>query len=133
HRARASRRLAHEIQAPVDAIGAIHIRIARRTEHHGIALGLAAIGMRRRVGVVIGLELDDHAAGSVEQQSRADQLGRNLVDAAVEEAFAEAGHGESSIVAFSYGEPLHTSPENALEFTACGFSLPERAARSDAA
>ena len=47
--------------------------------------------MRRRVGVVIGLDLDDDAADALEQQRRADQFGRDLVDAAVEEALAQPG------------------------------------------
>ena len=34
--------LADEIDAPVDAVGAIDIGIARRAEHHGVALGLSA-------------------------------------------------------------------------------------------
>ena len=45
--------------------------------------------MRCRIGVVIGLDLDDPAADAVEQQRRADQLGRDLMDAAGEELAAE--------------------------------------------
>ncbi len=48
--------------------------------------------MRRRIGVVIGLDLDDDAADALEQQRRADQIGRDLVDAAGEE-FAGEGEG----------------------------------------
>ena len=46
--------------------------------------------MRRRVGVVIGLDLDDPAADAVDQQRRADQFGRDLMDAAGEERALEA-------------------------------------------
>ena len=41
--------------------------------------------MRRRVGVVISLDLDDDAADAVHQQRGANQVRRDLVDAAVEE------------------------------------------------
>ena len=41
---------------------------------------------------MIGLDLDDDAADPAKQERRADQVGRDLVDAAVEEGFAEARH-----------------------------------------
>ena len=41
--------------------------------------------MRGRLGVVIGLDLDDDAADAVDQQRRADQVGSDLVHAAGEE------------------------------------------------
>ena len=47
--------------------------------------------MRGRVGVVIGLDLDDAAADAINQKARSDQFGRHLMDAAGEEAAAEAG------------------------------------------
>src|SRR5262249_30609981 len=47
HRARRTCRLAHEVETPVDAVGAIDIGIAGRTEHDGIARGLAAERVRR--------------------------------------------------------------------------------------
>src|SRR5215217_2669013 len=59
--------LAHEVEAPVDAVGAVHVRKTRGTEHDGIALRRAPIGMRGRVGMMIRLELDDFAADAVEQ------------------------------------------------------------------
>jgi hypothetical protein len=37
-----------------------------------------------RIGVVIGLKLDDNAADAVHQQRRADQVGRDLMHAAGE-------------------------------------------------
>ena len=43
----------------MDAVGAVDIDIAGRAEHHRVARRAAAIGMRRRIGVVIGLDLDD--------------------------------------------------------------------------
>ena len=50
--------------------------------------------MRGGLALVIGLDLDDDAAASLalgaEQEGRADQFGRNRMDAAVEEAFSQA-------------------------------------------
>src|SRR4051794_41378579 len=37
HGAGAALRLADEVQAPMDAVGAVDIGVARRAEHHGIA------------------------------------------------------------------------------------------------
>ncbi len=43
--------------------------------------------------MVIGLDLDDQAADAVEQECRADQVGRDLVDGAIEEGAGKAaGH-----------------------------------------
>jgi len=41
--------------------------------------------VRRRVGVVIGLDLDNSAADTVNEQCRADQIGRNIMNASGEE------------------------------------------------
>ena len=84
HRAGAAFFLAHEIEAPVDTVGSVDVGVAGRAEHHGVALGSAVIGVRRRVGVVIGLELDDDAADATDEQRRTDELGRDLVHGAVE-------------------------------------------------
>ncbi len=59
----------------MNAVGAVDIGIAGRTEHHGVARGASAEAMRRGFGVVIGLDLDDDAADAIEQQRRADQSG----------------------------------------------------------
>ena len=48
--------------------------------------------MRRRIGVVIGLDLDDAAAGAFEQQRRADQIGRDLMHAAFEKVAVQVRH-----------------------------------------
>ena len=40
--------------------------------------------MRGRFGVMVGLDLDDDPADAVEQERRADQVGRDLVHAARE-------------------------------------------------
>ena len=73
----------------MDAVGAVNVGVAGRAEHHGVARGRAAEAVRRRIGVVIGLDLDDQAAHAVEQQRRADQVGRDLVHAAGEEGRLE--------------------------------------------
>ena len=91
HRARRAGLLAHEVQAPVDAVGPVDVSVAGRPEHHRVALGLPAEAVRRRVGVVIGLDLDDPAADTVNQQRRPDQVGRHLMDGAVKEASLEPG------------------------------------------
>ena len=67
HGAGAAFFLADEIEAPVDAVGAVDVGVAGRPEHHRIALGRTVIGMRRRIGVVIGLDLDDQPADAVNQ------------------------------------------------------------------
>ncbi len=77
----------------MNAVGPVHVSEAGRTEHHRVARGLASVGMRRRVGVVIGLDLDDHSAGAIEQKHRADQVGRDLMHRAVEERAGQfTGH-----------------------------------------
>ncbi len=70
----------------MDAVGTVDIGHAGRPEHDGIPVGPANVGMRRRVGVVIGLDFHDPPADPVNQQGGADQFGRNLMDGAVEKA-----------------------------------------------
>ena len=81
--------LADEVEAPVDAVRAVHVRVAGRAEHGGVARGLAAVAVRGRILVVVRLDLDDHAADSVDEQRDADQVGRDVVDAAGEELTPE--------------------------------------------
>ena len=61
--------------------------------------------MRGRLGVMIGLDLDDDAADAVDQQRRADQVGRDLMHAAVEkrafQRLAEA-QGPSCVADFGF-------------------------------
>src|SRR6266404_1796793 len=93
HRAGTALRLAYEVEAPVHAVGAVDIGVARRTEHHAVALGAAAERMRGRIGVMVGLDLDDDAADALEQQRRADEIGSDRVHAAGKETSAEQlGH-----------------------------------------
>ncbi len=76
---------ADEIDAPVDAVGAVDIGKSGRSEHHGISRRRPPIGMRRRLGVMVGLEFDDDAADAIDQKGRADQVGRDLEHAAAKE------------------------------------------------
>src|SRR4029078_5814480 len=61
NRARRALRLADEVEAPVDAVGAVDVRVAGRPEHHGVPLGAAAKAVAGRVLVVVGLNLDASA------------------------------------------------------------------------
>jgi hypothetical protein len=45
--------------------------------------------MRRRLGVVIGFELDDPAAYALEQQGRANEIARHCLDVAGKERTAK--------------------------------------------
>ena len=50
--------------------------------------------MRGRIGVMVRLDLDNDAADAVDQEGRADQIGGDLMDAAVEErAFQRLAEG----------------------------------------
>ena len=55
----------HDIKAVMHAIGEINVGIAARTEHHGVALGLAAKGMAGLIVLAIGLGFDDNPGGRV--------------------------------------------------------------------
>src|SRR5712692_8139384 len=59
HRAGNAFRLAHEVDAPMNAVGAVDIGVTGRAEHHGVARGLAAEAVRGGIALVIGLDLDD--------------------------------------------------------------------------
>ncbi len=84
----------------MDAVGPVDVGEARRPEHHGVARGWAAITVRRRVGVVIGLDLDDHAASAVHHQRRADQVGRDVVDGSVEKGPSDFGANFAGVSQF---------------------------------
>ena len=59
--------LADKIHAPVNAVRAIDVEKARRAEHHHVARRRAVKGMGRRFGMVIGLDLDDQSADTVDE------------------------------------------------------------------
>jgi hypothetical protein len=107
NRARRTRLLADEIDAPMNAIGAIDIRIAGRTEHYLVARRGASKRMGGRIGVVIRLNLDDDAADTVHQERRSDKIGGDLMHAPREERaferFAELLVGCGSVLGHSAG------------------------------
>src|SRR5215813_1420462 len=86
-RAGAALRFADEIDAPVDAIGAVDIHMAWRSEHHSIAGGRSPKAVRRRVSVVISLNFDDRSADAVGKKYCADQIRRHRVNAAFEKVW----------------------------------------------
>jgi hypothetical protein len=73
----------------VDPVGAVDVRAAGRAEHRSVAGGAAAEAVRRRVLVVVRLDLDDPAAHAVEEEGRADELRSDVVHRAREERAAE--------------------------------------------
>src|SRR6516164_5899329 len=85
--------LAHDIEAPVNAIGTIDVSISRRSEHDRVARCRPAKGMRGGVGMVIGLDLDDDPTDAIEKESCTDKVWRNDVDAAREKL---AGEGSTA-------------------------------------
>src|ERR1700730_5591936 len=89
HRAGGAFLFADEIDAPVNAVGAVDIGKTRRPGHHPVARRRPAERMRGRIGAMIGLDLDDDAADAVDQQRRANQIGGDFMDAAGEEGALE--------------------------------------------
>ena len=76
---------ADEVQAPVDAVRPVDVRVPGRAEHHCISCRAAPIGVTGRILLVVRLHLDDPAADTVDEQRRSDQFGSNLMDAPREE------------------------------------------------
>lgn len=75
----------HDVRAPVDPIGAIHVEPGGRAEHRCIAPGPSAIGVTRRIARRVRLCLHDHAADTVDEECPPDERGRDLVRVALEE------------------------------------------------
>ena len=59
HRGGAPLLLADEVQAPVDPVGAVDVRVPGRPEHRGVPRCAAAVAVRRRILGVVRLDLDD--------------------------------------------------------------------------
>src|SRR5438874_2972588 len=81
--------LADEVDAPMDPVGAVDVGVAGWAEHRSVPGGAAAVAVRGRVLMVVGLELDDLAADPVEEEGRADQLLCNLMHRTREEIGAD--------------------------------------------
>ena len=78
HRAGNALLVADDVQAPVDPVRAVDVDVPAGEEHRRVALRApVAEAMPGRILVVVGLDLDDHAADSVDEQLGADQLGRD--------------------------------------------------------
>ena len=95
HGCRLAGRLADQVHAEVHPVGEIHVRVARRPEHHRVPLGQATVGVRCRVGlprVRLGLDdLDRHQPFVADvRQNAAEQLRGHDRSWAIEEL---AGHG----------------------------------------
>src|SRR5215831_19302073 len=73
----------------MDAVGAVHIHVPGRPEHHGIARCLPAIAVCRGVGMVIRLELYDRSPDTIDKKCCTDQVRRHFVDAAGEEILCQ--------------------------------------------
>ena len=56
----------------MNAVGPVDIGIAGRAEHDRIALGFAAKAVRRRFGMMVGLDFDQPAADAVNEERHAD-------------------------------------------------------------
>ena len=64
------------LRAPVHAVGEVHVQVAGRAEHGGVASREAAIRVARGiVGAEIGLDLDDAAPARAADQDLVEQVG----------------------------------------------------------
>ena len=74
----------------MDPVRPVDVGVSRWPEHRLVAGGSpSAVTVARRIFVVVRLDLDDSPADSVDEQRRADELRRDLVDAAREESPAK--------------------------------------------
>ncbi len=70
---------ADRVRAPVHAVGEVHVQMAGRTEHRGVAGGRAPVGVARRVvGPEVRLDLDDAPAAGAAYEDLVEQIGRDL-------------------------------------------------------
>ena len=85
HGGRALLRLADEIEAPVDPVGAVDVGVARRAEHRRVSRRSPPKAVARGIRPVVGLDLDDRPADAIDEERDAQKRGRDLVHAAREE------------------------------------------------
>jgi hypothetical protein len=98
-----------EVEAPVDAVRSIHVGAAGRTEQRRRAGSRASEPMACGLVLIVGLDFDDAAADTGDQQGSPDQLGRDFVRRAGKEVrckrlFASCGRpltGHGTILADS--------------------------------
>src|SRR5215212_721300 len=67
-----------DVEAPMDPVRAIDIRVPSRTKHCGVAGRPPTEAVRGWVFTIIGLRLDDHAPDAVDQYRRANEIARHL-------------------------------------------------------
>ncbi len=79
----------------MDPVRAVHVRVPGRPEHRRVPRGLPAVAVRRRILVVVGLDLDDRPPHAVHEERHADQVGGDLVHRAREEFTRERASAAS--------------------------------------
>ena len=77
--------LTDEVQAPVDAVRPVDVRMAGWAEHRRVPRRPAPEAVSGRILRIVGLHLHDRPADAVHEQGDADQLRRHVMDAASEE------------------------------------------------
>ena len=70
----------------MNTVRTVHIDVTRWSEHHGVSLCSSMMAMRRRIGVMVGLDFDDRSSDVIDQQGRSDQVRCNLMHAAGKKA-----------------------------------------------
>ena len=93
---RSTRLVADEVEAPVDAVGAVDVRVAGGPEHRRVAGGATAESVTGGILLVVCLDLDDHAAVAAHEQRDADQVGCDLVHGTGEEVTQQLLHERRS-------------------------------------
>ena len=90
-------RLADGVQEGVKAVGEVDVRASGWAEQRARARGQSDVGVARRLDLVVGLGLDDHASGLAVADDAADQRARDRADVApVERAHASATAARAS-------------------------------------
>ena len=94
HRGADALRLADGVEERVDPVGAVHVGAAGRAEQRRRARREADERVAGRLAVVVGLRLDDHAAGAGVRDDAADEVARDLEDRAVVEGARQRAVGD---------------------------------------
>ena len=89
HRGAAALGLADQVGAPVQAVGAVDVEVARRPEHDERPAARAAEAVGGGVVLLVALGLDDHPADAVHGEDAPDEVRRHLGHRAREEVALE--------------------------------------------
>ena len=120
HTARLALGTAHQVEAEPHPVDEVHVRVTRRAEHRGVALGTPPEGVRAGVGLSrvrldLGDAQDDAALVARTDEVAAEQFGGDLQDGAVEEGAARGVCGCRRSFAYGLGQrscrPRVTEPE----------------------